>query len=44
VRAGFLLRAAQHPQRIRVMDASPSAERVAESALQALAAYRKALP
>jgi dTMP kinase len=44
VRAGFLLRAAQHPQRIRVLDASPSAERVAEAALQALAAYRKAMP
>ena len=44
VRAGFLLRAAQHPQRIQVLDASPSAERVAESALAALAAYRKAMP
>lgn len=43
VRAGFLLRAAQHPQRINVLDASPSAELVAASALLALAAYRKAL-
>ena len=44
VREGFLLRASQHPQRIRIIDASPSAEQVAESALQALAAYWKALP
>jgi dTMP kinase len=44
VRAGFLVRAAQHPQRIQVLDASPSAEDVAASALQALAAYRKAMP
>ncbi|QIL20988.1 dTMP kinase [Thermomonas sp. HDW16] len=43
VREGFLLRAARHPQRIRVLDASPDAERVAEAALQALAAYREAM-
>ncbi len=44
VRAGFLQRAAEHPQRIRVLDASPSAEHVASAALVALAAYRKDLP
>ena len=44
VRAGFLQRAVQHPQRIHVIDASPSAERVAAAALVALAAYRKAMP
>ena len=43
VRAGFLRRAAEHPQRIRVLDASPSAEQVASAALLALAAYRKDL-
>ena len=43
VRAGFLRRAAEHPQRIRVLDASPSAEQVASAALQALAACRKDL-
>lgn len=44
VRAGFLRRAAEHPQRIRVLDASPSAEQVASAALVALAAYRKDPP
>ena len=44
VRTGFLRRAAEHPQRIRVLDASPSAEHVASAALVALAAYRKDLP
>lgn len=44
VRAGFLRRAAEHPQRIQVLDASPSAEQVASAALVALAAYRKDLP
>ena len=44
VRAGFLQRAAKHPRRIRVLDASPSAEQVASAALVALAAYRKDLP
>ena len=44
VRDGFLRRAAEHPQRFRVLDASPSADRVASAALDALAAYRKDLP
>lgn len=43
VRAGFLRRAAEHPQRIRVLDASPNAEQVASAALVALVAYRKDL-
>ncbi len=42
VREGFLARAAQHPQRIRVIDASPGADEVAANAVAALAAYRKA--
>lgn len=44
VRTGFLQRAVEHPHRIRVLDASPSADQVASAALVALAAYRKALP
>ena len=40
VREGFLQRAAQHPQRFRVLDASPDPATVAASALAALSAYR----
>ena len=40
VREGFLARAAAHPRRIRVLDASPDAATVAASALAALADYR----
>lgn len=43
VRDGFLARAAQHPARIRVLDASPDAATVAAAALAALADYRKGL-
>lgn len=43
VRAGFLARAAQQPDRLRVIDASPSAEQVAAAAVAALADYRKGL-
>jgi dTMP kinase len=43
VRDGFLARATAHPQRIRVLDASPDAATVAASALAALADYRKGL-
>ena len=43
VRAGFLQRAAAHPQRFRVIDASPDAASVAAAAVQVLAAYRQAL-
>ena len=44
VREGFLSRAARHPRRIRVIDATPGAGQVAAAALAALADYRKALP
>lgn len=40
VREGFLARAALHPQRIRVLDASARAGSVATAALTALAHYR----
>ncbi|GAB1407950.1 dTMP kinase [Thermomonas brevis] len=40
VRDGFLRRAARHPARFRVIDASPDAASVAAAALAALAAYR----
>jgi len=43
VREGFLARATAHPQRIRVLDASPDAAAVAAAALAVLADYRKAL-
>ena len=43
VRAGFLQRAAAHPQLFRVIDASPDATSVAAAAVQVLAAYRQAL-
>ena len=41
VRAGFLARAMQHPERIRVLDASPDAATVAAAALVVLAEYRR---
>ena len=44
VRECFLARAAAHPDRFRVIDASPDAATVAASALAALAAHRKAVP
>lgn len=43
VRAGFLQRAAQQPQRIRVIDASADPDTVAARARGALEAYRRGL-
>lgn len=43
VREGFLARAAAHPRRIRVLDATPDAASVAAAALAMLADYRKGL-
>lgn len=43
VRAGFLRRAAQQPQRIRVIDASADPATVAARAREALEAYRRGL-
>ena len=41
VRCGFHMRAAQHPQRFRVINASPAAKVVADAAVAALNDYRK---
>ena len=44
VRSCFLARAASHPDRFRVIDASPDAATVALAALAALAEHRKSVP
>lgn len=43
VRGGFLARAAEHPRRFRVIDASPAASVVAASAVAALDQYREGM-